>query len=328
MNAKTLGTKMKARVAMKKITIFIGLAMTSAIVNADYDLLEKAPVVVTDVSATEQEGGQPEVVVQINSSTNLLQESTVSGAERNVSPSTSEPKVNSVTVGKSFLATEYKLGPGDIISVTVFSEPDLSFDNLELSEKGVVTYSFLGEVDALGLTVSEMQKKVSSLLKEGYLKDPKVTISVKKYRQIYLSGAVNSPGGYAYQPGMTVRTLVTLAGGMLDSAADSGIRILSSDGQSRMVSIESPVLPGDTIEIPQLENIYITGAVNKPGSYSFKKGLTIKQAIVIAGGLTERASERKIRVTREIDGEEFDGYMAIEEFAKPGDTIEVGEGFF
>ncbi|CAN8140494.1 polysaccharide biosynthesis/export protein [uncultured Thiomicrorhabdus sp.] len=98
------------------------------------------------------------------------------------------------------VSDDYRLAAGDAVSINVFGEKELSFDSLKLNEKGQFSYPFVGDIDAEGLTAKQLQIKLINILKDGFLKEPRLTVSIKEYRQIYVSGAVNSPGGYPYQP--------------------------------------------------------------------------------------------------------------------------------
>ncbi|MBO1923329.1 polysaccharide biosynthesis/export family protein [Thiomicrorhabdus sp. 6S3-12] len=229
------------------------------------------------------------------------------------------------------ISADYNLGSGDVISISVFGEKDLSFDALKLNEKGQFAYPFIGDVDAAGLTARQLQQELIRMLKDGFLKDPKITVSIKEYRQIYVSGAVNGPGGYPYQPGMTVRRATTLAGGLNEFASEDRITVISETDLSQteiQASMDTVVSPGDNIMVLEYKKIFVTGAVEKPGSYPFQPGLTVAQAAALAGGLTERASESKISVIHDSDETKTAYWIRMNDPIQPGDSITVGEGFF
>lgn len=147
----------------------------------------------------------------------------------------------------------YRLASGDVISISVFSEPDLSFEELKLNDAGIFTYPFVGEVRARGLTVAELERQIIERLKGDYLVDPRVTISVLQYREFYISGEVKQPGGYAYQPGLTLRRAIALAGGMTERASTNRITLIrdSGDRKPERATLDTIVMPGDTITIDQ-----------------------------------------------------------------------------
>ncbi len=150
--------------------------------------------------------------------------------------------------------SEYTLGSGDAISIHVFGEEDLSFEEIQLSDAGSLSYPFLGEIQLLGLTVGELQTKITQGLLGDYLIDPRVSVTIVGYRQFYINGEVEKPGGFAFQPGLTIRKAVSLAEGFTERAAKSNIFVISDSDKSqtpRRVGLNSPVKPGDIITIEQ-----------------------------------------------------------------------------
>jgi polysaccharide export outer membrane protein len=86
--------------------------------------------------------------------------------------------------------------------------------------------------------------------------------------------------------------------------------------------------PRITISIDEYRPFFISGAVNSPGSYEYVPGMTAMQAVVIAGGFTERASKRKVYVTRENDPAATSNKVNLNEKINAGDTVTVKETFF
>lgn len=149
---------------------------------------------------------------------------------------------------------EYKLSSGDVISITVFAEEDLSFESIKLDESGSFSYPFIGEVNANGMTAPQLQKQLTKTLSGDYLVNPKISISILEYRQFYISGEVKDPDGYPYQPGLTVRRAIALAGGLTERASERRMTIIREADQNKTpkyVNMEDLVMPGDTITIDQ-----------------------------------------------------------------------------
>lgn len=148
----------------------------------------------------------------------------------------------------------YKLASGDVIRISVFGEPDLSFEEVRLNDAGIFSYPFIGEVRAKGKTAAEIEQTLTDSLKGDYLVDPRVTVSVLEYREFFISGEVKQPGGYKFQPGLTLRRAVALAGGLTERASTSRITIIRDQDPQRRperASLDTPVMPGDTITIDQ-----------------------------------------------------------------------------
>lgn len=150
-------------------------------------------------------------------------------------------------------ATGYTLAPGDQVAISVFGELDLSME-FTLKDDGALNYPFLGEIRITGLTMPELEQTIADGLRGDYLINPDVTVSIKQYRQFFLNGEVNRPGGYIYQPGLTLEKALSLAGGLGPRAARNKIKVKrASDLSGVKVDIEmsDPVHAGDVITVPQ-----------------------------------------------------------------------------
>lgn len=180
-------------------------------------------------------------------------------AERPASAET-PTRASGVPSTREGLATRYQLGTGDVISIRVFDEPDLSFDRIRLSDAATVPFPLLGEIQARGRTPVELESRIRDKLAEGYLVEPRVTVNVVQYRQFYVSGEVASPGGFAFQPGITVRKALALAGDTTDRASERKMFIIrdtkpeeareaAADERRRPVTMNDLLLPGDTLLI-------------------------------------------------------------------------------
>jgi len=147
----------------------------------------------------------------------------------------------------------YKLGPGDRIIIDVFGEDDLSMEVM-LNDNGVLNYPFLGELSVGGLSLGELERMITSGLKGPYLVNPDVSVSIKQYRNVYLNGEVQRPGGYPYQPGLTVEKAVVLAGGFTERASRNKIDVKRSGdptAEPRRIRMTDLVNPGDVITVHQ-----------------------------------------------------------------------------
>lgn len=162
------------------------------------------------------------------------------------------PVVPSLDISR--LLSNYKLAAGDVITIRVFGEDDLSREKIRLSDAGTIPYPVLGEVKALGLTIGAIEKSITDGLRGGYLVNPRVSVTIEEYRPFYINGMVTSPGGYPYQPGLTVLKAASLAGGFKERASFSKISIIRENdpkNQPQKVDINAQVNPGDTIFIEE-----------------------------------------------------------------------------
>ncbi|MFT6050896.1 MAG: polysaccharide export outer membrane protein [Halioglobus sp.] len=150
-------------------------------------------------------------------------------------------------------ATVYVLAPGDHIAISVFGQQDLSVD-FTLGDNGTVSYPFLGEVRIAGLTMPELEKHIADGLRGDYLINPEVIVSMKQYRSFFLTGEVNRPGSYLYQPGLTLEKALALASGLSPRAAHKKIVVKRASGSSSAelsIKMSDPVYAGDVITVPQ-----------------------------------------------------------------------------
>jgi protein involved in polysaccharide export with SLBB domain len=148
----------------------------------------------------------------------------------------------------------YALGTGDVISVYVFGEEDLTVERIRLGDSGKFSYPFIGEVSAQGLTLAALEAFIVKQLLAGYLVSPKVTVRIIEYRDFFVNGEVKRPGGYPFKPGLTVRKAIALAGGFSERAARSKVQLIRDTGASRKpesVGLDVAVYPGDIITIEQ-----------------------------------------------------------------------------
>ncbi len=147
-------------------------------------------------------------------------------------------------------AEPYRIGAGDLISIFVYDEPDLSIEQMRVGSEGSVSFPLIGDVSINGLSAKEIEKRLQTLLLDGYLKNPKVSVAILEFRLFFISGQVKRPGGYPYVQGLSVRKAIALAGGMTVRGSNKKInKILEQTGEEVKVDINSKVAPGDTLFI-------------------------------------------------------------------------------
>jgi len=145
----------------------------------------------------------------------------------------------------------YRLGDGDQIRVIVFSEPDLSGE-FEVDDTGAVSLPLIGQVRAGGKTLREVEESIKEQFRQGYLKDPRVSVQVLNYRPFYIIGQVNEPGEYPYVNGMNVLNAIALAGGYTPRGNTFKVRITRGGQESTHPASAGTILePGDVIRVPE-----------------------------------------------------------------------------
>jgi len=150
-------------------------------------------------------------------------------------------------------AAAYRLSTGDKLRVTVYGHDDLSGE-FEIDATGQISLPLIGDIRAAGETANGLETVIIGALQPDYLKNPRVSAELLNYRPFYIFGEVNSPGGYPYASGMTVISAVAVAGGFTYRARKTRIRIIrgTDDDQVELeVADDTPIQPGDVIEVPE-----------------------------------------------------------------------------
>jgi len=244
----------------------------------------------------------------------------------------------------------YTISTNDILEISVYGEPDLSV-TARVSQDGTVNYPFLGNIRAVGLTSREFGNNISDLLGEDYLVNPQVSVFIKEYAKISILGAVKMPGAYEMKDKLSLTQAIALASGFTDSADTSKVKIIREDKSGKQtfeVNVDQitdrsaedvEIKAQDTIIVEEFGRFSVMGQVIKPGVYNLKKGLTVVEAVGLAGGFTNTASQNGTRVVRLVDGKKQiinvpvsdimrGGDTSKDIMLQSGDTIVVPESFF
>lgn len=145
----------------------------------------------------------------------------------------------------------YRLGAGDRIRVTVFEQDSLT-NTYSVDASGYIAFPLVGSVPARGRTVQQMEADIAARLREGYLRDPDVSVEVDQYRPIFVMGEVGAAGQYSYVPGLTVQKAVAMAGGFTPRANQSTADItrdINGKVMTGRVVTSDPLMPGDTVYV-------------------------------------------------------------------------------
>lgn len=149
----------------------------------------------------------------------------------------------------------YRLSVGDMISVTVFGEEDMSLEEARLTDAGTISLPFLGEIKVSGMTVGRLQDEVENKLRGDYLIEPNVTVRIIEYRKFFVHGEVRAPGGFSFEPGLTLEKAVALAGGFTERASKKELEVIREniDGSTvtKNSALKERILPGDIINIKE-----------------------------------------------------------------------------
>jgi len=226
-------------------------------------------------------------------------------------PQTAPPAVAPATVG------DYEVGPGDVLEVAVYGNDDVSRIPT-VQTNGSISMPLIGEIQVAGLTVAEVQRKITNLLEKDYLVKPQVEVKVREYNSQYVSvvGEVNSPGrkplrgrtrlidllseAGGFKPTASAEVMVTRTDGTFgDGQKSITVRLsrsASPSGQD-LVNLEMPLKNGDIITAFPKAYVTVDGEVSRPGRYAIEADLTVTGAVSLAGGLT-RFGSNGVKVRR------------------------------
>ncbi|HZP19985.1 MAG TPA: polysaccharide biosynthesis/export family protein [Bauldia sp.] len=149
----------------------------------------------------------------------------------------------------SELVAPYRLDSGDQLRVIVFGQADLS-NTYEVDKAGMISMPLIGYVPARGHTTAEVERAVAARLREGFVKNPDVSVEVGRYRPFYAMGQVNAGGQYTYVAGMTVQAAIAAAGGFTPRADMHSVTVTrSANGriETARLRLTDPIMPGDTL---------------------------------------------------------------------------------
>lgn len=243
------------------------------------------------------------------------------------------------------LSQDYILGEGDVLTISVYDQPDLK-SIVRISGDGMITLPLIGQVRAAGMTVGLLSKNIETLLADGYLVKPQVTIFIEEFRSLKVTilGGVRAPGLYELKGQTSLLELISKAGGLAETAGaeaiirrhDAGLeekQIINVDLQKLLeqglLSENMAIMNGDNIYIPPKRVYYVTGEVKNSGEYVYLTGLTVLQALTKAGGLSGKAAPNRIKIIRSTDNiEQLLQNVRMDEAVQPNDVIVVPESYF
>jgi len=232
-------------------------------------------------------------------------------------------------------ASEYILGPGDVVEVDVLGQSEFK-TRARVRSDGTIALPFLGDVAAQGTSPTSFAQKVAGALAQGgYYINPIVSVEVVSYasRYVIVLGAVAQPGLQPVDRDYRISEILARAGGIGGNGADYVV-LTRADGQEQRLDFEKiatgtgtddpTVSPGDKIYVPLAEQFFIYGQVNAPGAYALKDEMTLRKAIARSGGLSPSGSDKRVSVFR--NGEKTK--LELDEVVQAGDVIVIGERFF
>jgi polysaccharide export outer membrane protein len=261
---------------------------------------------------------------------------------------------------------DYEIGAQDILRITVYGHDDLK-QTVVVQVDGTFTFPLIGTVEAAGKTPLELERHIATLLSQGYIRNPQVSVIVEEYRSktVFVVGEVSRPGTYPFAGrSMSLVEVLAKAGPMTvnagaevlivrprpgsdvsrpvlpfevaenETAPDPGkqpaevFRINVRDIQAGHLEKNIELHPNDTVFVPQAPKVFVTGEVRNPGAYPWFPGMSARQLISVAGGLTPEGSDGRLKIVRERGGETHEDGIDKDDDVAPGETLVVRRRLF
>lgn len=239
---------------------------------------------------------------------------------------------------------DYRMGTGDVLRITVYGQPDLATE-ARVGENGSITFPLIGDVKLAGITPARGETEIAQRLsKGGFILEPFVTLNVVQYRsqQISVLGRVNRPGKYTLEKISRISDALALAGGIIIDGSDTVTLVRTRDGKPEYRDIDVIALfrpggeasnelvqDGDIINVARQPMFYIYGEVQRPGAFRLEQNMSVVQALSMGGGVTQRGTQKGIRILRRDAGgamQQLDAQLA--DPVKKDDVIYVKESLF
>jgi polysaccharide export outer membrane protein len=237
-------------------------------------------------------------------------------------------------------AARHRVGAEDVLRIAVYGHPDLA-QEVVVDPDGTFDYPLIGRVDARERTAREIADEIGSRLAGGFVRDPQVRVVVQSPRSklVIAMGQLSRPGSYPLSEARSLLEILSRAGPVLASAGDEVLVLRSragsaDDGDAEVIRVDlgsvnaaagNVVLrAGDTVLVPRASRITVSGAVRTPGAYdSPPGGMTVRQAVALAGGYGRRAARGEARILRPAGGRMTELAAKPDDLVTPGDTVVV-----
>jgi polysaccharide export outer membrane protein len=242
-----------------------------------------------------------------------------------------------------------RIGPRDQVTITVFNAPDLS-GKFVLDGEGVLVHPLVGTIKAAGLTTRELEQAVADRLRQGdYHRNPRVTVDLQQTqnKSVTVTGEVRIQGPVPFAGELTLFDALVKAGMTTAEAGEEVLIVRPAPDAATNPAAEDEVLTanlreltsgslarhnialqdGDRVIVQRIEQVTVMGQVNRPGAYTVRSGMTVREVLAIAGDLTDKGTTRGLRILRRVPDQPTPQELKdvkLTDIVKPGDTIVVG----
>ena len=255
---------------------------------------------------------------------------------------------------------DYIIGPSDVLGISVFGQEKLS-SKYSVSSDGTFEFPYIGRVKAGGLTARAVETDIRDRLAKDLFTNPQVSVVVDQFRSqsVYVLGQVRNPQTLQFTGSLTLIDAIARAGGLTDRAGpevlvargsaggvatptgsdNAGKPLSGNDPNVVRISIEKlqagdysqniSLTSGYIVSVPEAEKVFVEGQVGRTGEYAIRPGMTVRQVIALAGGITDLGSDTRVEITRKMDGKSVVmKNVKLEEVVRNGDMIKVPKRWF
>jgi polysaccharide export outer membrane protein len=243
------------------------------------------------------------------------------------------------------VAAPYLIGPNDVVSVSVFRQPELAAQ-VRVATDNSVLLPVVGKISIGGYSEQEASLVIETALRDGgIVRNPSVFVQVTRYasQRVSVLGFVISPGSYVLDRTTRLSGILGLAGG---AAAEGSDELLFTDYDPKtgaterhrikidsLLSGENPendfiLGNGDIVYVPREQYFYIYGEVRAPGRYRVTDDLTLEQGLALAGGTTELGSRNGVKIRVSENGKDKLKSTELTDIVKVGDVFYVPQRLF
>lgn len=242
----------------------------------------------------------------------------------------------------------YVVGPADVLKIAVADDPDIGDKSYTVDAEGQISFWILGRLAVGGLTLRQIQDKVTAALADGFIRNPVVRVEIGSYKSQYVQvlGEVRTPGRIAMSGTKSLLEAIADAGSTSSNASNE-IEIthtrrpdgtaLGPNEPKEKTTVNFDDIPaaqafmlrdGDVVTVPKAQQIYINGEVRNQGPLLWRRDMTLTHAVTLAGGLTDRGTYRGARATRIVKGKTIEVKLKEQDKVLPDDVITIKKRLF
>lgn len=239
-------------------------------------------------------------------------------------------------LGVAMADSTYRIGVGDVVSVVVYKNTDLSGE-YTVAPDGTLNLPLVGTILAKGLTDTGLTARLREALEKDFLVDPQVAVTIKTYQSqwVYIAGSVAKAQRVPVSPSMSIKDILAEAGIALGPGQQIVLTRAGGSGESIVIDdqmVDTARLPmprdGDVLTIQEPSYVFVQGEVRRPGRIPLIPSMTVLQAITVVEGLTEWANKKDVRIRRTVGGEtaeEVVNLRKVEERKAPDPELKPGD---